>query len=379
MKKIFYNIPDFKLLAVAYIIIAFGISMVYSSSIHVSKSLYHNQYYLFKNQLLWLVIGTIFLMAVFNMDYKVFIKVSRVLILINLILLVLVLIPSIGTKVAGSRSWIRYKYIRFQPSEFIKISLILYLGTMFNKKKINTESFTEGYLPPLIISTLVFFLVLLQPDFGSAVLIALIIGLLFFISGIKIKFLIMTFFSILPFAYFLITKVSYRKMRFLTFLNPYADPIDKGYHILQSIKCFKLGSITGVGIGKSTQKLWYLPQPHTDFIYSVIGEETGFVGSLILLLLFCYLIFRAFKIAYHASDKFSFLAASGVGLMWTIQVLINVFVTLGLIPVTGLPLPFISYGGSSLITNMIGVGILLSISKSVNKNKQVKVIKGLNW
>ncbi|MBU1076888.1 MAG: putative lipid II flippase FtsW [Spirochaetes bacterium] len=373
MKKLSYSMPDFKLLAVAYIIIALGISMVYSSSIHISRSLYHDQYYLFKNQLLWLVLGTIFLMAIFNMNYTVFLKVSRVLLLVNLLLLIVVLVPSIGKKVAGSRSWIRYKYIGFQPSEFIKISLILYLSTMFNKKKINTESFIEGYLPPLIISTLVFFLILLQPDFGSAILIASIIGLLFYISRIKIKFLVMTFFMILPFAYYLITRVSYRKMRFLTFFDPYADPIDKGYHVLQSIKCFNLGSLTGVGIGKGIQKLWYLPQPHTDFIYSVIGEEMGFLGSLGLLLLFAYLVFRAFKIAYNAPDKFSFLAASGIGIMWSIQILINIFVTLGLIPVTGLPLPFISYGGSSLITNMIGVGILLSISKAIEKEKRSEV------
>lgn len=374
MKKFNYNLPDFKLLAVAYILVVFGISMVYSSSIHISKIYYHSQYYIFKNQLLWLIIGTIFLIAIFNMDHKMFLKFARILIIINLLLLVAVLIPSIGKKVSGSRSWIRYKYVGFQPSEFIKITLILYLSSMFNKKKLNTQSFVEGYLPPLIISTIVFFLILLQPDFGSAILVATIIGLILFISGIKIKYLLMTFFTILPLAYFLVTKVSYRRMRLLSFLDPLADPIDKGYHILQSIKCFQLGSITGVGIGKGIQKLWYLPQPHTDFIYSVIGEETGFIGSVILLLLFAYLIFRALKIAYNAPDKFGFLTATGIAVMWAVQVSINIFVTLGIIPVTGLPLPFISYGGSSLITNLIAVGVLLSISKSIKKPQREKVV-----
>ncbi len=368
-----YNLPDFKLLITAYIIIAFGISMVYSSSINISKVLYHDQYYIFKNQLLWLVIGTVFLMAIFNIDHKKFSKASRVIIIINLMLLILVLIPGIGRKVAGSRSWFRFKHMGFQPSEFIKISLILYLSTMFNKKKINTESFVEGYLPPLIISTVVFFLILLQPDFGSAIMVALIIGLLFYISGLKVKFLVATFFAVLPLAYFLVIKVGYRIGRVVNWFNPAADPIDKGYHIFQSIKCIVRGSITGVGIGKSIQR--YLPHAHTDFIYSVVAEEIGFIGSLILFILFCYLIFRAFKIAYNGNDKFSFLAASGIGIMWSVQVLINIMVTLGLIPVTGLPLPFISYGGSSLITNMIGIGILLSISKSINKGESEEVVE----
>ncbi len=370
-----HNLPDFKLLITAYIIIAFGISMVYSSSINISKVLYHDQYYIFKNQLLWLIIGTVLLMAIFNIDHKRFSKASRVVIIINLILLILVLIPGIGKKVAGSRSWVRFKNIGFQPSEFIKISLILYLSTMFNKKKINTESFVEGYLPPLIISTVVFFLILLQPDFGSAIMVALIIGLLFYISGLKVRFLVATFFAVLPLAYFLVIKVGYRIGRIINYLNPGADSVDKGYHILQSIKCFKLGSVAGAGIGKGIQKLWYLPHPHTDFIYSVVAEETGLLGAFILLVLFCYLIFRAFKIAYNGNDKFSFLTASGIGIMWSVQVLINIMVTLGLIPVTGLPLPFISYGGSSLITNMIGIGILLSISKSINKGEREEVVE----
>ncbi len=373
MKKT-YNLPDFKLLIAAYIIMAFGISMVYSSSIHISKRLYHDQYYLFKNQVLWFIIGTVLLMAISNINYKMSSKVSRILIVINLALLVLVLIPSIGKKVGGSRSWIRYKNFGFQPSEFIKISLILYLSTMFNNRKISTGSFIKGYLPPLIISTIVFFLILLQPDFGSAIMIATIIGLLFFISGIKIKFLIVTFFAVLPFAYFLVTRVSYRRMRIFSFLDPTADPADKGYHILQSIKCFKLGSVTGVGVGKGVQKLWYLPQAHTDFIYAVIGEEVGFLGTIILLILFGYLIFRAVKIAYNAPDKFSFLVGSGIAIMWAVQVLINIFVTLGLLPVTGLPLPFISYGGSSLITNIIALGVLLSISRSIDKGDRKEVV-----
>ena len=290
MKRSNFNLPDIRLLIAAYMIIAFGISMVYSSSINVSLKLYHDQYFIFRNQLFWLGIGTIFLLACLNINSVLLAKISRIIIFINIVLLILVLFPGIGKKVAGARRWISFKGVSFQPSEFIKISIIIYLATMFNKKKINVESFFEGYLPPLIVSTVVVFLILLEPDFGTAMLVSIIVGLLFYISGLRLRFIITTFFSLLPFAYFLITKVSYRKMRFLAFLEPTLDPTNKGYHILQSIKCFSLGGIFGKGIGKGVQKLWYLPQPHTDFIFSVIGEEVGLFGCLVLILLFAYMI-----------------------------------------------------------------------------------------
>ncbi len=375
LKNVEHGLPDIKLLIVVFFFIAFGLSMVYSSSIQISKSLYDDQYYIFKNQIIWMFVGTILLLFCLNLPFTYFHKFSRLLLLINIILLILVLIPGIGHKVAGSRSWIRFKGFGFQPSELSKITLILYLSTMFNKSKINVRSFFEGYLPPLIVSTIVFFLVLLQPDVGTAFLIALIIGLLFFISGIRLKFLLITLLSLLPFTYFLISQVSYRKMRLLTFINPSIDPIDKGYHILQSIKCFTTGGLLGKGLGNGIQKLWYLPQAHTDFIFSAIGEETGLLGILILLSLLIYLITRSLFIAFHAPDKFSFLVASGISVTWGIQIIINIFITIGLIPITGLPFPFISYGGSALVINMICVGILLSIARHRQVSYEEQVIE----
>ncbi|MDD5067548.1 MAG: putative lipid II flippase FtsW [bacterium] len=363
--KNYYVLPDYRLLVIVYIIVAFGISMVYSASIQISKTLYDNQYHIFRSQLYWLILGTVLLLVTLNLDYRIYLKFSRLLLVVNLILLALVLVPGIGTKVAGSRSWIRYREYGFQPSELVKISLILYLAAIFNKPKINVSSFLEGYLPPLIVSTIAFFLILLEPDVGTGFLVAIIIGFLFFVSGIRVKFLTITLFSLLPFIYILISRVAYRKMRLLTFFNPSMDPADKGYHLLQSIKCFTTAGLLGKGIGNGVQKLWYLPQAHTDFIFSVIGEETGFIGISVLLFLFMYMLARAMRITMRAPDKFSFLVGAGICIMWSVQIIINIFVAVGLIPITGLPLPFISYGGSSLVVNMISVGILLSISRSI--------------
>lgn len=367
MRKEGYSLPDFRLLVIAYVIIAFGLSMVYSASIQISKTLYDNQYAIFKNQLIWFVTGTVFLLVTMNLPSRFYERFSRWFLFVNLFLLILVLFPSVGHRVAGSRSWIRFGMFGFQPSELVKITLILYLASMFNRSRINVESFFEGYLPPLIVSTVVFFLILLQPDVGSAFLVAVIIGLLFFVSGIRIRFLVVTVFTMLPFIYLLVSKVAYRKMRLLTYINPSRDPVDSGYHILQSIKCFQTAGFFGRGIGNGVQKLYYLPQAHTDFIFSVIGEETGLLGGSVLLLLFVYMLSRSVRITLRTPDKFGFLAGTGICIMWAVQILVNIFVSVGLIPITGLPLPFISYGGSSLVVNMIALGVLLSLSRSARR------------
>ncbi len=375
--ELIYGTPDFILLVSIYLLLGVGLSMLYSASINISRVLYHDQYFIFRKQLVGSIIGTILILATVNIDYHYYKKFSRVLILISLILLIIVLFPQFGRKVSGSRSWIKIKFINFQPSEFAKLSLILYLGTMFSKKRFKAESFFEGYLPPLIITTIIFFLILLQPDFGSGFLLLGIAGVLFFISGINIKYLLATFFAILPFAYLLIFKVGYRRMRILAFLNPWSDPANKGYHIIQSIKSFKLGGLAGVGLGKGIQKLYYLPQPHTDFIYSVIGEETGLLGASLFLLFFIIVIYRGVKITLNMPDKFGFFVGAGIVVMWGIQVFINIAVTMGLLPVTGLPLPFVSAGGSSLLVNMASVGIMLNMSRfsniPQNKSKVVNV------
>ena len=205
-----YSTPDFYLLVVVYIILAAGISMLYSASINVSRIAYNDQYHIFKAQLVWIGIGTILTLAAININYSFYQRYSRILIAGVLVLLIAVLFPQIGRKVSGSRSWIRISFFNIQPAEIAKLGLILYLGTMFSKKRFKAEKFFEGYLPPLIITTIVFFLILLQPDFGSGFLLLSIAGILFFVSGIKIKYLLATFFAVLPFAYVLIFNVLHR-------------------------------------------------------------------------------------------------------------------------------------------------------------------------
>jgi cell division protein FtsW len=371
-----HSLPDIKLLIAIYILLAIGLSMLYSASISISYKIYKVEYYIFLKQLIWAVIGSILFLILLNIDYNFFKRSARFFILFAIFLLILVLIPGVGKEVNNSRSWIVIKGFTFQPAEFAKFALIIYLSYIFSKKRRDGEdlNFFEAYLPALIIISIIFFLVLLQPDFGTAFILMAIAVTLTFISGVKTAYIINTIIFLLPFLYLLIFKVGYRKFRILTFLNPWSDPTGMGYNIIQSIKCFSYGKIFGVGFGKGIQKLYYLPQAHTDFIFSVVAEELGLLGILWIIFIYVYIIYRIFRIIRKVEDRFAFFYSSGVLIMLSYQTLINLFVCTGLIPVTGTPLPFISYGGSSLIINMVSLGIVLNISREINRVNRSEVI-----
>lgn len=356
------RIPDLLLFISVILLLSIGISMVYSASIHKSQVIFQNSYHFLFRQVVWVFCGIFFMFISFNVDYHIYRKFSFVLIILSVLLLLAVFVPGLGKKVSGARRWLDLKFFLLNPTEIAKFSLIIYIASQLSRKKM--VDFQNRYLPAIIVILLFAGLIILQPDFGSGVFLIITGIVLLFVDGIKIKNILLSSMAVLPFLVLMVVREKYRLRRIIAFLNPGLDPSDKGYHILQSLKCFKMGSITGLGFAQSKQKIWSLPAPHTDFIFSVYGEEAGFIGIVILVTLFIVFMWRGLKIALNAVDSFGFFLCSGFVFMIMFQTISNLFITLGIIPVTGVSLPFISYGGSAIIINLIMVGIMLNISKS---------------
>jgi cell division protein FtsW len=286
---------------------------------------------------------------------------------VSILSLIAVLIPGIGHRAGGSMRWLRISSLSFQPSEFVKLGLIIFLSYFLTKKEEKIRSFSFGFLPTLVLSGLVIALVLKEPDFGAALFLTTMVFLFLFVSGARVVYIAASFLLALPVAYYLLTNVAYRYRRLMSFIRPWDDPGGTSFQIIQSFLSFGSGGLFGLGLGEGRQKLFFLPAPHTDFIFSVIGEELGLVGAMVLVLLFFIFTLRGIAIANAMEDRFGALLALGVTLMISLQAVINMGVVLGLLPTKGLTLPFISYGGTSLITNLVGVGILLRLSTRVER------------
>jgi cell division protein FtsW len=279
-------------------------------------------------------------------------------------LLIIVLIPGLGREVSGARRWFRFKFISFQPSELASLAMIIYMADFIARKGNLLGSFLKGFLPPIITLGAMLLLILVQPDLGTAISIAVVVFVMLFVSGMRSAYLLSLFWASLPALYVLIFSVPYRRMRILAFINPWLDPKGSGFQIIQSQLALGSGGIFGVGLGQSRQKLFYLPAAHTDFIFSIIGEELGLIGTLAVVALFIVFIYNGLKIIKNTLDKFGYFLALGLVLMITLKATINIGVSCGLLPTKGLPLPFISYGGSSFIFDMISVGILMNIART---------------
>ena len=291
-----------------------------------------------------------------RINYHIYAKYSSKIILICLICLVLVLIPGIGSIRNGSRSWFKIGSFGIQPSEFTKLALIIYTAKYLTKYKKIT--------PILLLLGLVFGLIMLQPDFGTGVVLVMSILGILFIGGMKLSFIYkMSFVGILGIIGLIIV-APYRLARILSFLNPWSDPLGSGFQIIQSLYAIGPGGLFGQGIGNSIQKYFYLPEPQTDFIFSIISEELGFMGVLIVVSLLCLIIFSGFKIAYKTNDLFGKYLAFGISFSLAFQAILNLMVVVGLIPVTGVTLPFLSYGGSSLLICMVSIGIVLNVARN---------------
>ena len=341
-----------------------GIVMVYSASSSISMESHNTVFYYMKKQALFLGISLIVMFVAASFPYKLYKSISYIILFAAIALLVAVLIPALNIKAGGASRWLNLGGFIFQPAEFAKLALIIFLGYSLSKKQDMVKIFSIGFVPHAFIFALFACLIILQPDFGTIVVLGIITWGMMFIAGVKITHLLSPTPLLIPIIYFWVYKVEYRLERILSFLNPWDDPYNTGYQITHSLKAFGSGGIFGKGIGLGMQKMHYLPEPHTDFIFSIIGEELGLIGVLTVLSLYLILLLKGTRIAKNSKTLFGAITAAGLTIYIGIQVIINTGVALGALPTKGLTLPFISYGGTSLVINMAAMGILMNIGAS---------------
>ncbi len=359
MKK--YN----KLLLLAVILISlFGLLMIYSSSNIWAEYKYNDPYKYLKSQAIFLIIGYILMIIISKFPYQNYKKLANIIFLTCTIMLILVLIPGIGTVRNGSRSWFGIGSLGLQPSEFTKLGLIIFTSKYLANNTKELKDIKKGVLPILGVLLLIFGLIMLEPDFGTGVVIVMTIIVLLFISGVKINFFIKIGILGLLGVIILILIAPYRLERIISFINPWTDPLGSGFQIIQSLYAIGPGGLLGLGFGNSIQKHFYLPEPQTDFIFAIISEEFGFLGVLIISTLFITIIYSGLKISMRCQDNFGKFLAFGITFGLAFQTILNLMVVVGLLPVTGVTLPFLSYGGSSLLISLINIGILLNIDKN---------------
>ena len=359
MKKL-----DIPLLIGVILISLLGLLMIYSSSYVWAEYKFNDPYKFIKTQSFFLLIGYILMFIVSKIDYTKYQNKSNLIFLGCFILLILVLIPGIGTVRNGSRSWIGIGGFGIQPSEFTKLGLIIFTSKYLSQNEKQLKDIKKGVLPILLVLMLVFGLIMLQPDFGTGVIIVVTIIVLLFISGVPMNFFIKIGILGLLGIVALIIVAPYRMKRIVSFLNPWSDPLGSGFQIIQSLYAIGPSGLLGKGLGNSIQKHFYLPEPQTDFIFAIISEELGILGIILVASLFILIIYRGFSISIKCNDKFGKYISFGITFGLAFQSLLNLMVVVGLIPVTGVTLPFLSYGGSSLLITLISIGILLNISKT---------------
>ncbi|MBT6338263.1 MAG: putative lipid II flippase FtsW [Desulfobacula sp.] len=347
-----------------------GIVMVYSASSAISMESHNTVFYYMKKQALFLGISLCVMFVAASFPYKFYKNISYIILFVAIAMLVAVLIPTLNIKAGGAHRWLNLGGFTFQPAEFAKLALILFLGYSLSKKQDMVKMFLIGFVPHALIFALFAGLIIIQPDFGTIVVLGIITWGMMFVAGVKITHLLLPAPLLIPVIYFWVYKVEYRLERILSFLNPWDDPYNAGYQITQSLKAFGSGGIFGKGIGLGMQKMHYLPEPHTDFIFSIIGEELGLVGVLTILSLYLILLLKGIRIAKTSETIFGTITATGLTIYIGVQVFINTGVALGVLPTKGLTLPFISYGGTSLVINMAAMGILMNIGASKYNEKR---------
>lgn len=355
-----------KLLVIGVVLISlFGLLMIYSSSYVWAEYKFDDPYKFVKTQAMFLIIGYVLMFMISKIDYTKYLNKANIIFGVCFLLLILVLIPGIGTVRNGSRSWFGIGGFGIQPSEFTKLALIIFTSKYLSHNEKILKDVKNGVLPILIVLILVFGLIMLQPDFGTGVIIVMTIIVLLFVSGVSMGFFIKIGILGILGVVALIIAAPYRMKRIVSFLNPWSDPLGSGFQIIQSLYAIGPSGLLGKGLGNSIQKHFYLPEPQTDFIFAIISEELGILGILVVASLFILIIYRGFSIAIKCNDKFGKYIAFGITFCLSFQALLNLMVVVGLIPVTGVTLPFLSYGGSSLLITLCSMGILLNISKNV--------------
>ena len=349
------------LLVIMLMLLTIGVVMLFSTSALYAKDRYGDQHYLLKRQLAWMLVGGVGCVTAASVPYPKLRGVCTGVLIAAAVMLALVLIPHVGLKVGGARRWLGLGWMRFQPSELGKLALIVWLAHWLAKEKLRLNKFGRGFAVPVGVVGCVLALVLLEPDFGSAALLASVSFALMFIAGVRLRFLVPTIFTGAGGFVALMIHNPERSRRLMAFLDLEKYKQGAGYQVWQAILAFGSGGFNGLGLGNSRQKMFYLPEAHTDFIFPIVGEELGLVGTLGILLAFALLVACAVIIALRASDLFGQYLGMGIALLIAMQALINVGVVTAWLPTKGLPLPFISFGGSNLVLNMVAVGLLLNI------------------
>lgn len=354
---------DYILLAAVIALVLFGLVMVYSASYYSAEQTYGDKFFFLKKQVVGAVLGGGAMVALYFTPYSFLKKVKYPALIVSLALLALVFVPGLGVSNYGAQRWIKLPGATIQPSEFAKFGFVLFAAAYMSEKPERMRTFL-GMLPVLLAGGAICVLIILEPNMSITMCVGLVMLLMLFVGGIKIKHLLIVFLPALALIPVLIIMEPYRLARLAAFLNPWASPLEEGYQLIQSFYALGSGGWFGLGLFSSRQKYNFLPFAESDFIFSIIGEELGFVGCILVIIVFLIVIIRGVKIAWNAPDRFSSYLAAGIVSVIAVQLLINIAVVTGSIPPTGLPLPFISAGGSSLIVFMGGAGVLLNISKT---------------
>lgn len=386
--------PDFQLLILTLLLVGFGLVMVFSasSSLTLASSKFSNDpLYFMKRQMIWIVLGIVVMFTAMNIHYSKFKKWYVPIFIITVILLLFV---AFSERINGAKSWLSIGKLGIQPTELAKISIILYLSALITKKGERFRDFRTGYIPVMVIVGIVAGLIMMQPDLGSCLILVATSGLVIYAGGASMKHILGSIAllvlgvgivmgakaaidSLAPASDKVVANQDYKKGRIQAFIDPYQDPEGEGYNIIQSLTALGQGGVSGSGFGKSIQKLDYLKYPYTDFIFPVIGEEFGFVGTALFLMLYLYFIWRGILIALRCKDPFGTLVGIGIMGLIAIQAFVNIGGVTKTIPLTGVTLPFISYGGSSLLVSMLSMGIMLSISRETNLPAKEEVTKSV--
>jgi len=358
---------DSLLLILVMMLVSLGIIMVYSASFVIAGHRFGDAYHFLKKQALVAALGIALMFFLMRMDYHRWQILAIPLLVLSGALLGLLFLPGMRHEVGGSARWLRVSFFSFQPAELAKLALVIYLARSLAKKEGRMRSFRAGLLPYIIVLGALFALVLKQPDFGTGIVFVALVFLMLFAAGTRLLFLASAAAGAVPALLFVATLANYRLERLLAFWNPWNDQGKGGFQIIQSFLAFGSGKLFGVGLGQGRQKLFYLPEIHTDFIFSIIGEELGLVGVAMVIALFVFVIWRGFWACFRAPDLFGTYLALGISLLLATQTLLNLGVVMGLLPTKGSTLPFISYGGTSLMVNLMAVGILLNVSSRGGK------------
>jgi len=355
--------PDFAILFSVLILAGFGLVMVFSASYILALEERGDAFFFLRRQVFWLLLGLVGMLAAANFPYYKWRRLIPLILAANFLMLGALFIPGLGVELGGATRWIGLGGFTVQPSEFSKLAMIIFTAWFLSKKNINMQNFWQSSFFPMIVMGASFLLIFAQPDLGTAIALALMTGVVIIVAGIpKGQLALLALLSLPPLSYMTLSE-DYRMLRILSFRDPWADPFGSGYQIIQSFFALAPGGLFGVGLGRSIQKLYYLPEPHNDFIFAIIGEELGFLGALTVMCVFGVLIWRGFNTAIMAPDAFGSLLAAGLTGIVAVQALINIGVVTGSVPVTGINLPFISAGGSSLFFKMFAMGILMEISR----------------